>query len=149
MGKTAWLIVVGAGGLAGCNPSLAAYCAPGAPECSADGGAGDGTMGVGDERVADAGMCDPTKSPSDDPCVVDEAYGVFVSPRGSDANPGTRSAPASTIGRGMDLAKAARKRVYVCAGSFAEPLVVAASRDGVNVYGALDCATWGLSLIHI
>jgi hypothetical protein len=42
----------------------------------------------------------------------------------------------------MDLAKAAGKRVYVCAGSYPEQLVVGSSRDGVNVYGALDCATW-------
>jgi hypothetical protein len=100
-------------------------------------------MGVGDARAADAAACDATKAPSEDPCVVDEAYGVFVSPSGSDANPGTRPAPVLTIGHGMDLAKAAGKRVYVCAGSFAEPLVVAAARDGVNVYGALDCTTWG------
>jgi uncharacterized membrane protein YgcG len=42
----------------------------------------------------------------------------------------------------MDVAKLAGKRVYVCAGTFPEKLVVAAARDGVNVYGALDCATW-------
>jgi hypothetical protein len=42
----------------------------------------------------------------------------------------------------MDLAKAAAKRVYLCAGSYPEQLVVGSSRDGVNVYGALDCATW-------
>jgi hypothetical protein len=42
----------------------------------------------------------------------------------------------------MDLAKAAGKRVYVCGGSYAEQLVVGTSRDGVNVYGALDCAMW-------
>jgi hypothetical protein len=143
MGKPAWWLVVGAGGLAGCNPSLAAYCAPGTPECSADGGASDGTVGVRDAKAADAAACEAAKSPSEDPCVVAEAYGVFVSPTGSDANPGTRAAPVVTIGHGMNVAKAAGKRVYVCAGSFAESLVVTASRDGVNVYGALDCATWG------
>jgi hypothetical protein len=42
----------------------------------------------------------------------------------------------------MDVAKAIGKRVYVCAGSFAEELVIGASRDGVNVYGGLDCAGW-------
>ena len=50
--------------------------------------------------------------------------------------------PCRTIGRAMDMAKAAGKRVYVCAGSYPEQLVVGSSRDGVNVYGALDCATW-------
>src|SRR5882672_5183295 len=149
MGRPAWWIVMGAGGLAGCDPNLVDYCAPGAPECSrVDGGSMDAPTDAGDERGAETsgttadGSCDPTKSPLDDPCVVVEAYGVFVSPTGSDANQGTRPAPVLTIGRGMDVAKAAGKRVYVCAGSYAEQLVVAASRDGVNVYGGLDCARW-------
>jgi hypothetical protein len=124
-------------GVAACNPSVANYCAPGTPECSpADAAASDAATGV------EAGACDPTKPPSAEPCVITEAYGVFVSPSGSDGNSGTRTAPVQTIGHGMDLGKAAGKRVYVCAGSFAEPLVVAASRDGVGVYGGLACAAW-------
>jgi len=139
----AWLLGMGASGLAGCNPSVADYCAQGTPECSpADAAARDGAMAVGSEAGADASACDPTKAPHDASCVITEAYGVFVSPAGSDSNVGTRSAPARTIGHGMDLAKAAGKRVYVCAGSFHEQLVVASTRDGVSVYGALDCATW-------
>src|ERR1019366_2749081 len=59
-----------------------------------------------------------------------------------DANPGSRAAPTQTIGRAVDLARPAGKRVYVCAGSYAEQLVVGSSRDGVNVYGALDCVAW-------
>ena len=143
MGWRTWLLVMGAGGLAGCNPSLADYCAQGTPECSpADAAARDGKVAVGSEVGADASACDPTKAPHDELCVITEAYGVFVSPAGSDSNVGTRAAPARTIGHGMDLAKAAGKRVYVCAGSFEEQLVVASTRDGVSVYGALDCATW-------
>jgi hypothetical protein len=42
----------------------------------------------------------------------------------------------------MDIAKSAAKRIYVCAGSFAERLVVAAARDGLSVYGGLDCVMW-------
>jgi hypothetical protein len=45
----------------------------------------------------------------------------------------------------MDLAKAAAKRVYICAGSYPEQLLVGTARDGVSVYGALDCATWTYS----
>ncbi|MGO9834125.1 MAG: hypothetical protein ACLP1X_07925 [Polyangiaceae bacterium] len=143
MGWRAWLLGMGASGLAGCNPSLADYCAQGTPECSpADAAARDGNVAVGSEAAADASACDPTKAPHDASCVITEAYGVFVSPAGSDSNVGTRAAPARTIGHGMDLAKAAGKRVYVCAGSFQEQLVAASTRDGVSVYGALDCATW-------
>jgi hypothetical protein len=113
---------------------------------------GDGALsdGLGDTLVetsndGDASACDGAKSPHDDPCVIDERYGVFVSPLGADSNAGTKSAPLLTIGRGMDAAKASGKRVYVCAGSFREQLIVGTSRDGVNVYGGLDCANWTYS----
>ncbi|MGH7436263.1 MAG: hypothetical protein ACRENE_11380, partial [Polyangiaceae bacterium] len=46
------------------------------------------------------------------------------------------------MGHGMDVAKAASKRLYVCAGTYPEQLTMSASRDGVSVFGALDCATW-------
>jgi hypothetical protein len=142
MGRRAVLLALAAGGLSGCNPSVADYCASGTPECTpADGGAGPDGAG-GSEASPDVGGCDPSKSPSEEACVVAETYGVFVSPAGSDSNTGTRSAPVATLGHGMDVAKATGKRVYVCAGSFGEELVIGASRDGVNVYGGLDCAGW-------
>jgi len=138
-----WRFIVGSVALAGCNPSVADYCSPGSPECSAtDAAVGDaGRDGGAEAEVAPSG-CDPTKPPHDESCVIDDAFGIFVSPAGSDGNPGSKSAPTQTIGHGMDLAKAAAKRVYICAGSYPEQLVVGSSRDGVNVYGALDCATW-------
>jgi hypothetical protein len=117
----------------------------------ADGAAVDVVSDAGpadNEATADAGdgpACDAASAPSDDPCVIAEAYGVFVSPAGTDGNVGTRAAPVFSIGHGMDLAKAAGKRVYVCAGAFGESLVVDPSRDGVNVYGGFDCGTWTYS----
>jgi hypothetical protein len=51
-----------------------------------------------------------------------------------------------TVGHGIDLAKPAGKRVYVCAGTFPEALVVGAPRDGVAVYGGFDCGTWAYSV---
>jgi hypothetical protein len=133
---------MGAGALAGCSPSVVDYCAPGTPECAnmnADASVGDAEAGGG---------CDPSQTPHDSPCALDEAYGVFVSPAGADTNPGTRAAPLRTIGHGMDVAKAAGKRVYVCEGSFDEPLTVSAARDGIGVYGALDCTTWSYGAAH-
>jgi hypothetical protein len=142
MGKRAGLLALAFGGLSGCNPPVADYCAPGTPECTTpDGGAGRDGPGASDVSP-DVGGCDSSQSPSEQACVVAEAYGIFVSPAGSDRSAGTRSAPLATIGHGMDVAKALGKRVYVCAGSFGESLVVGASRDGVNVYGGLDCAGW-------
>jgi hypothetical protein len=141
-----WRFIVGSVALVGCNPSVADYCSPGSPECSApDAAAGDaGRDGGAEAEVAPSG-CDPTKPPHDETCVVDDAFGIFVSLAGSDASPGSKSAPVRSIGHGMDLAKASAKRVYICAGSYPEQLVVGSSRDGVNLYGALDCATWTYS----
>ncbi|MGH7734677.1 MAG: hypothetical protein ACREOE_13520, partial [Gemmatimonadales bacterium] len=95
--------------------------------------------------AADAGdgfACDPTKSPRDEGCVVDEAYGVFVSAGGSDTGAGTKSDPVKTIGEGVaKAAQSGKTRVYVCAGSYAEAVVVSSS--AVSLYGALGCdAGW-------
>jgi hypothetical protein len=90
------------------------------------------------------GACLPdSDEPSGDACVISEAFGVFVSPKGSDSNPGTMASPVQTVGHAMDVAKAAGKRVYACgsAGSYDEHLVVGSSRDGVSVYGGFDCTT--------
>ena len=81
--------------------------------------------------------------PSDttDPCIVSDAFGVFVSPGGMDSNAGTMASPVATIGHAMDLAKSAHKRVYACGGSYTTgDLVVGSSRDGVALYAGLDCS---------
>src|SRR5579859_5966628 len=119
MGKRTGLLALAFGTLSGCNPPVSDYCAPGTPECTApDGGGGpDGPAAGRSEASPEVGGCDRSKAPSEEGCVVAEAYGIFVSPAGSDGSAGTRSAPLATIGHGMDVAKAAGKRVYVCAGS--------------------------------
>lgn len=66
-----------------------------------------------------------------------EALGVFVTPTGSPTPDGTRSRPFASIQRGIDAAKAVGKRVYVCAGSYSEALVIA---DSISVIGGLDCS---------
>jgi hypothetical protein len=95
-----------------------------------------------------SGDCLPntdTPSVTTDPCIVSEAFGVFVSPAASssDSNAATQLSPVKTIGKAMQLAKAAGKRVYACgnAGTYTENLVVAAAVDGVSVYAGLDCTT--------
>jgi hypothetical protein len=96
-----------------------------------------------DAATEESAVCDGTKPPHDDPCVIAEQFGVFVSPVGADGNPGTRARPLYTLGQAMDAARASGKeRVYACAGTFAEQLIVGAARDGVAVYGGLDCTSW-------
>src|SRR5256885_2226161 len=70
--------------------------------------------------------CTIEKLPKDDPCVLDESAGVFVSSSmGSSAGDGTRTHPFARIQVGIDFAKATKRRVYVCAEAYAESLTVA------------------------
>src|SRR5947209_3887284 len=103
-----------------------------------DGGHEGGvTEGGGAEAATDGNTgCDP--SPSASTCGITDARGVFAAPAasgGSDTNDGTREHPVASIAHALDLAKAASKNVYVCAGSYAEHVVVGSSRDGVGIYG--------------
>ncbi len=52
------------------------------------------------------------------------------------------TSPCGTVGHAMDLAHGGVNRVYACgsAGTYNEGLVVSASRDGVTVYGGLNCS---------
>src|SRR5438552_13655818 len=70
--------------------------------------------------------CHIEKLPSDDPCVLDESAGVFVSTSlGSAAGDGTRTHPFASIQTGIDHAKATKRRVYVCAEAYAESIAIA------------------------
>jgi hypothetical protein len=62
---------------------------------------------------------------------------VFVAPSGNDANSGLITAPVATLSRGITLAAAAGKDVYVAAGTYtlSSSLQLA---SGVSVYGQYD-----------
>jgi hypothetical protein len=70
-----------------------------AGDAQADGADGfDGSDGFGG---FDGYVCDPSKEPKDDPCVLDNAYGVFVSTAGHDGAAGTCGPwPTSRSGNG-------------------------------------------------
>lgn len=109
-----------------------------------DGGVGnDGQAPVADAApVIDAALppgCDAKKLPADDACVIDEAAAVFVSTTGSASGDGTRAKPLASIADGITLAKLAKKRVYVCEGSYPESVVLA---NGVSMFGGFDCTSW-------
>jgi hypothetical protein len=90
---------------------------------------------------------DAGRSPTDNPCIVSERFGIFVSPGGSDATgAGTRSAPFQTINRGLQAAKRETMRVFVCdtGAGFIEPVAIDATLDGLAVYGGFECAGWTL-----
>ncbi len=91
--------------------------------------------------------CDGPKKPSEDGCVIDERFGVFVSPAGSDAGSGTRGAPYKTIGKALAQAKILSKRVYVCdnGSGYAETITLGASLDGSALFGGFECSGWTYS----
>lgn len=119
---------------------------------AADAGAEAGADAVADARddVQEAAPpeCDPGASPSLAPCLIDDKFGVFASPDGSeDANAGTKEKPLATLARAIAKAKADGKRVFVCtrengAADFAVPLVIDAAALGARLYGGFSCVDW-------
>ncbi len=94
---------------------------------------------------ADAGSpaCDPTKDPKDEPCLVNSGFGVFVSAAtGHDTASGTKADPFRTITEGIAKASTGPSRVFACAGTYDEHVVVGVTDDGISVYGGFDCSGW-------
>lgn len=102
-----------------------------------DGGGTEGSVGpdgAEPDVVVPVG-CDLTAEPKDSAPCVTEAVGVFVSPTGSNAGPGTRDKPYLTIGHAV--ANAGKRRVYVCEGTYEENVVVDRAAE---IYGGFACA---------
>ena len=105
------------------------------------------TDGSRDGDAADAAdaapQCDPTKTPSQDPCVIDDKLAIFVAPSGADANAGTMAAPVKTFARAIELAKTLPShRVIACAASYTDAalkLAGPASDYGVSLFGGVTC----------
>src|SRR5580704_4748625 len=102
------------------------------------------------EASIDASSCDPTKDPKDEPCVLDDAYGVFVASsagvdEGADAGEvgvdsgsgdGSMSQPYATITQAL-ANLGSKTRIYVCNGVYNEQVNVTAA---VSLFGGLSCA---------
>ncbi len=138
------IMLVGAAivGLAGC-PSSFVVCEEG--PCGADGSSdristpdsdprdvsGDATKPDVDPPPPDClTPTEPLKNP--EKCLVD-AFGIFVSPTGDDANDGTKAKPVKTIGKALGTP---RGRIVVCEGTYPETLDI--QRD-VEIYGGISC----------
>jgi hypothetical protein len=100
---------------------------------SADGGIGV-PLGAGSsaDGTADASVCDATEDPSDESCVIDDAYGVFVAAPANDAGDpdastsaadGSMAHPYPTIGQALSRL-GSKTRVYVCNGLYGEQVTV-------------------------
>lgn len=90
-------------------------------------------------------VCVGTQLPTEDPCVIDEPYGIFVSSsKGTADGAGTRAQPVRSLQRAVALAKTSGKRVYACAESYEEALTL---ENGVSIFGMFDCnrSNWPLA----
>ena len=103
-----------------------------------------GSMGNGGE--GGNGACSGDVS-DDAACWTTNALGVFVSSdSGDDTNgKGTKEMPFRTITKGIAIAAAAGKNVYVCVGAadYGEKISLdSTATDGIRIYGGFECANW-------
>jgi hypothetical protein len=98
------------------------------------------------EAQAESAACDLGGDPKGQPCLLDNAYGVFVAPKGpasaaGDAGApdagadGSKDRPFATLGEALTQL-GGRPRIFVCNGSYAEELSITTP---VSVYGGLSC----------
>jgi hypothetical protein len=112
-----------------------------------DAGAAPADSAAIDTRIVACAQ-DAGRSPYDNPCLVQERYGVFVSPAGSDSTgAGTRTAPFRTLNRALHAAKADTGRVYACddGSGYVNGVALDPTFDGVELFGGFDCGTWTLT----
>ena len=123
--------------IAGC-PTTFSVCEEG-PCGTADGSTADGTSpDSSTDAKTDADPpppgCDTPNEPLKNPekCLVD-SFGVFVSPTGDDANPGTKGKPFKSLAKALGAGK---PRIVACEGEYVGSLDVT---TGVSLYGGVSC----------
>ncbi|HET7544054.1 MAG TPA: hypothetical protein VFK05_29485 [Polyangiaceae bacterium] len=103
---------------------------------SGNGGSPGGSGSSGEAGTAGAGpTCDPTKSPSEEACLVNDDYAIFVAPTGKDGGGGSKAGPVKTIAKALELASQ-EKIVIACDGTYEEQVKIAA---GAKLYGGFAC----------
>ncbi len=134
------------------NPNDPAHCGVSCQVCPGPtGGNGSATCPSGscglscnNGYVLCGGTCHADNGPPTDPCVVTEAFGVFVKPGAGSASPtGTKAAPYGTISAGITAAKThSLGRVFVCAGTDTTAVTLDSSSAALTVFGGFNCSTW-------
>jgi hypothetical protein len=70
---------------------------------------------------------------------------VFVSPGGSDSNPGTQAAPVRTPSRGVAIIQnsaGANRQIWIAQGAYPGPVTLTSSDDGIDIFGGFSATTW-------
>ncbi len=115
-------------------------------EASVDASAETSLDGSADAE-ADTFTCDATLSPREAPCVINDAFAVFVAPPssvdggigGSDVGGnGSMALPFATIGNAL-ANLGGKSRVLVCNGVYSEAVSIDAAHSA-SLYGGLSCA---------
>jgi hypothetical protein len=90
---------------------------------------------------ADGPVVDPCVNTPTDPKCLDENTALFVSaPNGNDADAtGATGKPFKTIGAALAKITAAKRRIYICDGTYAEDLALTTAHNGVSLFGGIDC----------
>ncbi len=99
------------------------------------------------EQDADTFTCDPTLTPREADCIINDAYGVFVAPPPSvdgglggsdDAGNGTMAQPFATLSKALQNLNG-KSRLMICSGVYPERVSIDASH-AASLYGGLTCA---------
>ncbi len=107
----------------------------------------EGSVDASSAAEADTFTCDPTQTPKDAPCTINDDYGVFVAPPasvdgglgGSDGTgDGTMALPFATIGKALQNLNG-KSRVLICSGIYPERVSIDAAH-AASLYGGLSCA---------
>ena len=78
---------------------------------------------------------------------MDNAHGVFIDATSGDdtAGDGTEEHPYKTFAKGIDAATTGGKRLFACAGTYAESVKLTAANNGIEMYGGFSCSDWSYS----
>jgi hypothetical protein len=112
--------------LADCHASNDAHCA------------GNACPGKGDPPPAQLDDC---HNATDAPGCLDDALAFFVSgAKGDDgAGDGTKAKPFKTLTTALGKITDAKRRIYICEGTYDEDIVLEAKHAGVSLFGGLSC----------
>ncbi len=129
------------------SPDVTTTDGPGKPDSPVtDDGGSDGST---DDGPADAlpdnapPGCEPAKDPKDSTPCVSDVYGLFVDASKPAGGTGTKANPFNSIGAAVTAAaSASQKRIYVCAGTYAEAITLT---NATSIYGGWSCADWSYS----
>jgi hypothetical protein len=116
----------------------------GMPDANAEGGAGGSEVDDALPSCVPTGAIDnPDDDFADSNCDGidgDKSKAIFVSPDGKDTGDGSFRSPVNTITKGVELAGAQSKDVYVCTADYAENVVI--DTKAVSIFGGYECADW-------